>query len=1260
MCVKPDWIDHQSAPIYSCDIHPSSSRLVTAGGDNTLRIWSLPPLLSAAAECQPLSAAPRLLASLPNHLNPVNCCRFSPNGALLASCSDGVNGSAAILLWRLAAEEEEFESSRPFGSEHDEDEDVEHWQLAAQLRGHTADILDLAFSPCSRYLASASVDNNVVLWDCQQYTAIAVLRGHAGWVKGVSWDPCGRYVASYGDDQCVMVWDGRDDWKCKKRITDTFVTAADKDGGKGIGRIGINEKMKQIVFARLSWSANGAYLAASRGYDGSKAIPVSPVFNRAGWKRTSVLVGHKHPTTVTRFNPRMFTRAAASVAAELTTSSAVNGSAVKRRSARSHLSTQSLDAEASQPPFYPTYTVCAVGSLDNSISVWVTSSPTPLVHLDSFFSEAIVDLAWSADGYTLLACSHDGTVAVFSFTEDEFGRALTADEMKAHMRHEYGGEEAAGAAGGLAVVESLVGLELDAMGREYEERKRKAVEDKEEGRMNGVARVSSTAKMTSEELKASQKEGTKVDSKGRVRRVVAPVHIESSTVYSSSLPPVLLIPPTNATVDGGVRPSTAAPASAPSPTLSLSAPVLSAASSSSPSSFITVAPSSTTSLSSSDPAVAKRRRDSDGVQVLTKKKKPTIAGTSSAVSTSPAATNSSVPSAVSSSVPPSASVPSSSAPSVSAAPTAQSQLPQRARYCVEPAPMHKHLLCRLPSSSDALFTTVSLSSPALEPSMIESVPPVSASRSALGSSARSFSTLVCRRAGAEQWQTVLPGHCTLLAANASIIVACCRDERDVDSTGILFFLSRSGRRLLPPLHLSAPASFVTVCTAAVTSSASSPSSSSSPSLSSAFVLLLTSDGQLRLFDAVQLECVLELDIRSLLLSSSFSAARVLSDGRLLLMVKDGTCWLYEKRLKGWLNLADSDYVASDFKSTLPLASLGGAVQDGADRSLSSLQTEAQRASSVGSAQVRAPLLTLDARSRSMHTVAHIEVAPRTDHTMYHCRLLRSLLLTEMISLLVVVMFCCVQAQLAASEQLGSTADYQRWLHVYVQTLVSLTQANDTLIDFTAANPVSSPLATLSLARLQELTTSLLPSLHSYQATNTDSLCGLDRCTTLRSLLPALASGRQTQRIAESVLQRVKEWEQRTADRDKQRPAETEQHSNETDMNGVERLPSLFASSVSARSTAEMNGFHSLSPSSSTSTRPASTSSITIGPSPSTPINGLLAGTHSNSSSSSNVNKHQQLQQRLMGGGVQQAHDVGFNGTTEDSNGNGTVQPVMID
>ena len=224
------------------------------------------------------------------------------------------------------------------------------------------------------------------------------------------------------------------------------------------------------------------------------------------------------------------------------------------------------------------------------------------------------------------------------------------------------------------------------------------------------------------------------------------------------------------------------------------------------------------------------------------------------------------------------------------------------------------------------------------------------------------------------------------------------------------------------------------------------------------------------------------------------------------------------------------------------------------------------------------------------------------------------------------MLLYAQAQLAASELLGSSADYQRWLHVYVQTLVALAQANDTLIDFTAANPVSSPLATMALARLHELTASLVPALHSFQP-NSETVCGLDRCATLRSLLPALASGRQTQRIAETVLRRVKEWEQRNAERESQRLAEADLDGEEVNTNGMEPLPALFSSSAPARVVGETNGFH-----------PSSLS--TPSSSGVSPINGLSSG------SASTVSKHHQLEQRLMGGRAQQVH-TGLNGTHDD-------------
>ena len=248
----------------------------------------------------------------------------------------------------------------------------------------------------------------------------------------------------------------------------------------------------------------------------------------------------------------------------------------------------------------------------------------------------------------------------------------------------------------------------------------------------------------------------------------------------------------------------------------------------------------------------------------------------------------------------------------------------------------------------------------------------------------------------------------------------------------------------------------------------------------------------------------------------------------------------------------------------------------------------------------------------------------------------------------------MQAQLAASEQLGSSSDYQRWLHVYVQTLITLTQANDTSIDFTAANPVSSPLATLALARLHELTSSLLPPLHHFHM-DSERVCGLDRCVMLRSLLPALASGRQTQRIAESVLKRVKESEQRKAERDTQQQTQAETDRKDSDMNGAEHLPPLFPPAVSVRSAAATNGFHPSSPHSPSSTWSSSASSYVAGASPCTPSNGVHSG-----GGSSTVSKHHQLEQRLMGGGAQSVH-VGLNGgIPSEGSSNSSPHVVMVD
>lgn len=74
------------------------------------------------------------------------------------------------------------------------------------------------------------------------------------------------------------------------------------------------------------------------------------------------------------------------------------------------------------------YCVLAIGSRDKSLSVWITALQRPLVVVHNLFKDSILDLSWSRDRNLLLACSTDGTVAGFMFSENELGTALSAED----------------------------------------------------------------------------------------------------------------------------------------------------------------------------------------------------------------------------------------------------------------------------------------------------------------------------------------------------------------------------------------------------------------------------------------------------------------------------------------------------------------------------------------------------------------------------------------------------------------------------------------------------------------------------------------------------------------------------------------------------------------------------------------------------------------------------------------------------------------
>eukprot|EP00257_Ricinus_communis_P018816 XP_015577629.1 protein HIRA [Ricinus communis] len=385
---KPSWVKHEGMQIFSIDIQPGALRFATGGGDHKVRIWNMKSVSRDLADNEPTQ---RLLATLRDHFGSVNCVRWAKHGRYVASGSD----DQVILVH----ERKPGSGTTEFGS--GEPPDVENWKVAMTLRGHTADVVDLNWSPDDSTLASGSLDNTIHIWNMSNGICTAVLRGHSSLVKGVAWDPIGSFIASQSDDKTVIIW-RTSDWSLAHRT--------DGHWAKSLG---------STFFRRLGWSPCGHFITTTHGFQ--KPRHSAPVLERGEWAATFDFLGHNAPIIVVKFNHSMFRRNSA------------NAQEVKSAPVGWANGASKIGGKESQP-----YNVIAIGSQDRTITVWTTASPRPLFVAKHFFTQSVVDLSWSPDGYSLFACSLDGTVATFHFEIKEIGHRLSDAELDELKRSRYG------------------------------------------------------------------------------------------------------------------------------------------------------------------------------------------------------------------------------------------------------------------------------------------------------------------------------------------------------------------------------------------------------------------------------------------------------------------------------------------------------------------------------------------------------------------------------------------------------------------------------------------------------------------------------------------------------------------------------------------------------------------------------------------------------------------------------------------------------
>ncbi|KNC51818.1 TUP1 split protein 1 HIRA enhancer [Thecamonas trahens ATCC 50062] len=401
-----------------------------------------PPRAASAVERQH-----RCLATLPRHQGAINAVRWCASGEFLASGAD----DKVIIIWAQSDS-----PTQVFGSAK-----VNHegWGFYRALRGHTADVTDLAWSCDDSYLASCGVDGDILVWDTTEFELLATLKGHSEFVKGLAWDPVGKYLASQSNDRSLKIW-STTEWRQVASVAAPF------EGSP-----------PHSFFRRCSWSPDGKWLTSAYAYNNTN--PVATVLARDTWETAVEFVGHSEPVVVARYNPRLFripehfrATAAAPPASEGETQAqaqAPGAGAVadeskgansaegddedeaseaatptkdkKRRKKKSGSSSASPGSPSAGGNDDEYFVCCAIGSQDNSISIWASFQDRPLLIATAMFEHSVMDLSWSDDGTVLMACSYDGTVGCFVFdieSEHVLSQPVSEREHQRILADEYG------------------------------------------------------------------------------------------------------------------------------------------------------------------------------------------------------------------------------------------------------------------------------------------------------------------------------------------------------------------------------------------------------------------------------------------------------------------------------------------------------------------------------------------------------------------------------------------------------------------------------------------------------------------------------------------------------------------------------------------------------------------------------------------------------------------------------------------------------
>jgi len=183
-----------SSRLYAINFSPDGKHVVTASGDRTARIWSVP--------------GGKLKTTLQGHSAHVFAAAFSPNSNRVVTAS----GDGTARIWRAT-----------------------NGNQLQELRGHTKDVLSAVFSPDGNLVATGSDDGTVKIWQAASGKEIRTFPVAGGGVYSVDFSPNGRTLAvgsTNGTVGLYRVSDGKSVQKLQGHSRAVYTVDYSKSGNR--------------------------------------------------------------------------------------------------------------------------------------------------------------------------------------------------------------------------------------------------------------------------------------------------------------------------------------------------------------------------------------------------------------------------------------------------------------------------------------------------------------------------------------------------------------------------------------------------------------------------------------------------------------------------------------------------------------------------------------------------------------------------------------------------------------------------------------------------------------------------------------------------------------------------------------------------------------------------------------------------------------------------------------------------------------------